>query len=70
MAVTYSRFPRITADRSWLGYTPWGLFVFAESVGSAGFGQKMLDWAGGTVLQKLFGLTRLAEKPESGSGAR
>src|SRR5262245_37668650 len=71
MAVSFSRCPRITADRSWLGYTPCGLLVFAGSVaGKSGLGQKMLDWAGGTVLQKLFGLTRLALKPESGSGAR
>ena len=30
----------------------------------------MRDWAGGTVLQKLLGLTRLALKPESASGFR
>src|SRR5262249_9488457 len=67
----YSRLPRIKADRSWLGNTPCGLFVFAGSVtGKSGLGQKMLDWAGGTVLQKLLGLTRLALKPESGIGAR
>src|SRR5688572_27783325 len=36
----------------------------------AGFGQKMLDWAGGTVLQKLLGLTRLTAKPESLRGER
>src|SRR5215831_7660017 len=64
------RMPRIKADRSWLGNTPCGLFVFIGSVGSSGFGQKTFDWAGGTVLQKLLGLTRLALKPESGIGAR
>src|SRR5262249_7833331 len=30
----------------------------------------MLDWAGGTVLQKLFGINRLAVKPESARGFR
>ena len=66
----YRRLPRIKADRSWLGNTPCGLFVFRGSVRSFGFGQKMLDWAGGTVLQKLLRLTRLALKPESAIGAR
>jgi hypothetical protein len=33
-------------------------------------GQKMLDWPGGTVLQKLFGVIRFTEKPESASGFR
>ena len=28
----YSRLPRITADKSWLGNTPCGLFVFTGSV--------------------------------------
>ena len=66
----YSRSPRITAERSWFGNTPCGLFVFAGSVaGKSGLGQKMLDCAGGTVLQKLLGATRLALKPESASGA-
>src|SRR5262245_20875736 len=64
------RLPRINAERSWLGNTPCGFMVFIGSVGSAGFGQKMLDWAGGTVLQKLLGVTRLALKPESARGAR
>src|SRR5215510_13755491 len=65
------RLPRIKADRSWFGNTPCGLFVFAGSViGKSGLGQKMRDWPGGTVLQKLLGLTRLALNPESGRGAR
>src|SRR4029434_39229 len=60
------RLPRINADRSWLGNTPCGLFVFAGSVtGKSGLGQKMRDWPGGTVLQKILVLTRLAIKPES-----
>src|SRR5262245_46935393 len=63
------RSSRITADKSWFGNTPWRLFVFAGSLaGKSGLGQKMLDWPGGMVLQKLFGLTRLAENPESASG--
>src|SRR5215471_12653682 len=66
----YRRSSRMIADKSWLGNTPCGLLVFMGSVGSSGRGQKMLDWAGGTVLQKLFGLTRLAAKPESASGLR
>src|SRR5215470_17176194 len=61
----YSRLPRINADNSWLGNTPCGLAVFNGLVGLSGSGQKMLDWAGGTVLQKLNGLTRLAAKPEA-----
>ena len=55
------RLPRISAERSWFGNTPCGFIVLMGSVGSFGFGQKMLDWAGGTVLQKLLGATRLAE---------
>src|SRR6266481_9192798 len=67
----YRRSPRINADKSWLGNPPCGLFVFAGSVaGKSGLGQKMLDWAGGMVLQKLLGTTRLALKPESASGFR
>src|SRR5215510_16024652 len=73
----YSRSPRINADKSWLGNTPCGLAVFAGSLaGKSGRGQKMLDWAGGTVLQKLLGgkalgsPVRLAVKPESASGFR
>src|SRR4029453_1722984 len=70
MLGTKRRLPRINADRSWLGNTPCGLFVFKGFVGSVGSGQKMLDWAGGTVLQKLLGLVRLAVKPELAIGAR
>src|SRR5262245_34714377 len=67
----YRRSPRINADRSWFGNTPCGLLVFTGSVaGKIGFGQKMRDWPGGMLLQKLLGLTRLAVKPESASGLR
>src|SRR5215510_5103428 len=65
------RLPRINAEKSWFGNTPCGLLVFLGSVtGKVVSGQKILDWAGGTVLQKLLGLTRFAEKPESASGFR
>src|SRR5262245_52202691 len=66
----YSRSSRINADRSWLGNTPCGSLVFMGFARLSGSGQKMLDWAGGTVLQKLLGVTRLAVKPESASGFR
>ena len=65
-----TRSPRISAEKNWLGKTPCGLLVFIGSAGLSGSGQKMLDWAGGTVLQKLFGATRFAEKPELASGFR
>src|SRR5262245_37766124 len=70
MAVTYKSLPRITADRSWLGYTPCGLFAFTGSVpGKLGSGQKIKEWGWGSI---AFGqkAVRLAVKPESGRGAR
>src|SRR5262245_9661491 len=66
----YKRSPRINADRSWLGNTPYGLLVLSGLPRLFGSGQKMSDWAVAAVLQKLLGLTRLALKPESGIGAR
>src|SRR5262245_46865791 len=70
MAVTYSRLPRITADRSWFAYTPCLLTALTGSVpGRVGSGQKMFDW-GWTPMAFGQKFVRLAEKPESGSGAR
>src|SRR5215475_9287754 len=66
----YKRSSRINADRSWLGNTPCGLLVLSGLPRLFGSGQKMSDWAVAAVLQKLFGLTRLAVKPESASGLR
>ena len=68
MAVTYKSLPRMTAESSWLGYTPCGLFALTASVPAAfGSGQKISEWgwAPMALAQKA---VRLAEKPESGSG--
>ena len=44
------RLPRITTDRSWLGNTPCGLFVFTGSVaGLVESGQKMKSARAGLV---------------------
>src|SRR5215813_11399065 len=70
MAVTYKSLPRITADRSWLGYTPCGSFAFTGSgPGKRGSGQKITEWGWGSI---AFGqkAVRLAVKPESGRGLR
>src|SRR4029450_11964207 len=54
----------------WLVNRPCGLLVLSGVATSSGSGQKVSDWAVVAVLQKLFGLTRLAVKPESASGLR
>ena len=65
----YRRLPRINADRSWLGNTPCGLFVFMGLARLSGSGQKMRDWAVAAVLQKLLGRNAVGVKAGIGEGA-